>query len=577
MRIDLILTNKISFVKPLFVFLFSISIFQLIAGQDRGESSEFTSNPFLYDQWVDSVYKQMSPDQRIAQLFWLAIEVIDHPERFNESLQLVSRFQPGGILYMKNSLPSVVGFSNQARSKCRVPLLIAIDAEWGLGMRINGVVSFPKAMTLGAIQDERLIYEMGLNVAAQLRRTGIHVNLAPVADVNVNPLNPVIGNRSFGENPSEVARLSVAYMHGLQDGGVMAVAKHFPGHGDTDSDSHHVLPLVPHTIERLDSVELLPFKALIKNGVMGVMTAHLEIPAMDSVRGKPVSLSANAVNGILRRELGFSGLIITDAMNMQGVRKYGASGRIEVLALMAGNDIVESTENLGRSIEEVKKAIDSNELTWRDIELKCRKVLAVKRFLELEKETDVDNTNMLNDLNAISDTPFISRLYEKAVTKICFSEDQSPTKETLPVDGILTVGGVGMVNCMSGCLDVSAWKLLGVNSIVNRGILEQAKKRNHLAVLVSGSLLSRQIWNDKVFQQFLLNLPGTSKITVVFCGSPYQLKTYDNLEKVSCVVISYEDNQFACNAVCQVLQGGKAYGKLPVTVNDIFRQGAGME
>lgn len=317
--------------------------------------------------WVDSVYQTLSPERRIAQLFWIAIENPDNANTFKGLTELLEKHQPGGIILFGMSPQKAVDVIQQMQYLSELPLLVSVDGENGLAMRFPGLVAFPNAMSLGAIRNDSLIYEMGLEIARQCKVMGIQVNLAPVADVNVNPANPIIGVRSFGEDPSNVARKASAYVRGLQEGGVMAVGKHFPGHGDTDKDSHKTLPRVHHNRARLDSVELFPFKALIDTGLWSVMSAHLEVPALEKQSNIPASFSKRILVDQLRDAMQFKGLIITDAVNMQGAKSMGRPGVVDALALAAGNDVVEFTEDLPEAIEQVKIAIDQGKLTWNQI------------------------------------------------------------------------------------------------------------------------------------------------------------------------------------------------------------------
>lgn len=374
----------------------------------------------IYDsaaQWVDSVYSGLSESERIAQLFWLAVEQPDNGTSFELLKGQVAKHQPGGILLFRMSPQRAVGVIETLQSVSKLPLLVSIDGEWGLGMRMPEVRSFPYAMTLGAIQDDSLIYRMGLEIARQFSVLGIHVNMAPVADVNSNPNNPVIGHRSFGELPDHVARKSVAYMKGLQDGGVMAVGKHFPGHGDTSTDSHKTLPVVHHSRELLDSTDLVPFKAMIDAGLWGIMTAHVEVPSLDNRRGLPASFSDSVVTGLLRQQLGFNGLVITDAVNMQGAKTMGPPGKVDVLALAAGNDIVEFTEDLAGGIAAVQKALADSLMTRANLEDKCRRALAFKYWLTRHPSPSKMNKQNLDSLlNAPSALDLNQQLSDAALT-----------------------------------------------------------------------------------------------------------------------------------------------------------------
>ncbi|MDX1603619.1 MAG: glycoside hydrolase family 3 N-terminal domain-containing protein, partial [Salinimicrobium sediminis] len=323
---------------PIFLLLFAMMINLPMQAQN-------TEPPFLKytnSKWVDSVMKTLTPDERIAQLIMVAAYSNRGEEHRQEILKLINEQKIGGLIFFQGDPESQVKLMNEYQEASKVPLLGAIDAEWGLGMRLDNTISYPFQMALGAIQDEDLLYELGTEVARQIRRTGLHLNFAPVVDVNNNPNNPVINYRSFGEDKYNVARKATAYMRGMQDGQLLTTAKHFPGHGDTDTDSHYALPQINHPVVRLDSLELYPFKEILKAGIGGVMVAHLNIPALDST-GVPSTLSKPIITGLLKEELGFEGLIVTDAMNMKGVTEGNEPGVVDKDAILAGNDLLEFT------------------------------------------------------------------------------------------------------------------------------------------------------------------------------------------------------------------------------------------
>ena len=294
----------------------------------------------LHSSWVDSVFNNMTLNEKIGQLFMVAAYSNKGPEHTQDILRLIKKHHIGGLIFFQGTPEKQAKLTNIYQYNAKIPLMIGMDAEWGLGMRLDSVISYPRQMTLGAISDDSLIYKMGLDIGAQLRRLGVHVNFAPVVDINNNPANPVIGSRSFGEDRNNVAGKGIAYMNGLQDRNVLAVAKHFPGHGDTDKDSHKTLPVISHDSLRLDSIELYPFKRLISNGVGGVMTAHLNIPSLIDEPNRPSTLSKKVVTHMLKDQLGFNGLVFTDALNMKGVTNNFQSGEIEIEALKAGNDVL---------------------------------------------------------------------------------------------------------------------------------------------------------------------------------------------------------------------------------------------
>src|SRR6187549_302336 len=319
------------------------------------------------DKWVDSVFNSLTPDQRIAQLMVIRAHSnlgADHIAKVTNDIQ---QYNVGALCFFQGGPIRQANLTNFYQSIAKTPLMVTIDGEWGVGMRLDSVTKFPYQLTLGAMDNQRLVYEMGLAVGEQCKRLGIHVNYAPVVDINNNPNNPVIGYRSFGEDRDKVIKFGIAYMKGMQDAGIMACAKHFPGHGDVDVDSHLDLPVINKSIAQLDSMELVPFRAIFNAGVGSVMIAHLYIPAIDNTANKATSISKNSVTDLLRDTMGYNGLTFTDALEMKGVAKYFPGGTISVEALIAGNDMLCLPENVGTSIEAIKKAIADKKLSWDDI------------------------------------------------------------------------------------------------------------------------------------------------------------------------------------------------------------------
>jgi beta-glucosidase-like glycosyl hydrolase len=323
------------------------------------------------DQWVDSLMNKMTLDQKIGQLFMIQAYSNKNPTHLEELLLLVNKYQVGGVIFMQGGPVAQAKISNRLQKSSNIPILIAIDAENGLGFRLDSTLSYPVQMALGAITNDTLIYQMGFEIGKQCRLLGIHMNMAPVSDINVNPENPVINYRSFGEDRMQVARKSWLYASGMQDAGVLATAKHFPGHGDTQEDSHYGLPMISQTTSQLDSLELFPFSYLINKGIGAIMTGHLQVPALEPNGKIPASISAHIINKKLKKDLEFNGLIITDAMNMKGISNTYSSGESSVKALKAGNDMIEIIPRLDRAISSVKLAVQNGELTTEEIDDKC--------------------------------------------------------------------------------------------------------------------------------------------------------------------------------------------------------------
>jgi beta-N-acetylhexosaminidase len=364
----------------------------LACSQNRGRLSA--------KDWTDSVFKSLTDDEKIAQLMVIRAHSNLGPEHITKVTEDIRKYNVGALCFFQGGPVRQANLTNFYQSIAKTPLMITIDGEWGLGMRLDSVAKFPYQLTLGSISDQNLVYRMGLAVGEQCKRIGVHVNYAPVVDINNNPNNPVIGYRSFGEDKNKVASFGVAYMKGMQDAGIMACAKHFPGHGDVDVDSHFDLPVINKSIAQLDSMELVPFRAVFDAGIGSVMIAHLAVPAIDNTEHKATSISKNNVTTLLRDKMGYNGLTFTDALEMKGVAKYFPDGTITVEALIAGNDMLCLPASVPESIQAVKKAISDKKLSWEDVNAKVRKVLMAKYSLGLNQPKKIELNNLLQDLNA---------------------------------------------------------------------------------------------------------------------------------------------------------------------------------
>ncbi len=382
---------------------------------------KITTNPIVVlpeSEWVDSTFANLTLDEKIGQLFMIATYSNRDERHYSYIDKLISEYHLGGLIFFQGGPYRQAKLTNRYQSVSKLPLLIGIDAEWGLGMRLDSTISYPKQMVLGSIADDQLIYKMGSDIARQCQRLGIHINFAPVSDINSNPKNPVIGSRSFGEDKQNVARKSIAYMKGLQHNHIIATAKHFPGHGDTDDDSHFTLPVLFHTSEQLFDTDLYPYKKLIADSLMGVLSGHLQIPALDNTPNLPSSLSSKVINGILRKELGFRGLVFTDAMNMKGVLKNGNAPEVNLKALIAGNDILLYPESVAATIERIKEAIRTRQISEKIIDDKVKRVLQAKYWVGLHKYTPIDLANLHQDLNQPESKALIHQLIAASITVV---------------------------------------------------------------------------------------------------------------------------------------------------------------
>ncbi|SDM32887.1 beta-glucosidase [Catalinimonas alkaloidigena] len=536
--------------------------------------------PYLTDtpsRWVDSVFNSLTPDERIAQLIMVAAYSNRDEAHAQEIEKLVTEQKIGGLVFFQGGPVRQAALTNRYQAKADVPLLVAIDGEWGLGMRLDSTIRFPYQMTLGALADDSLIYQMGREVAREARRMGIHVNFAPVADVNNNPNNPVINYRSFGSDRENVAQKSIAYMRGMQDGGLLTTAKHFPGHGDTGTDSHYALPVITHDRQRLDSLELYPFRKLIDAGLSGMMVAHLSIPQLDSTKDLASTLSKPIVTDLLREELGFDGLIYTDAMNMKAVADHYPPGVADAMALYAGNDLLEFTQDVPKAIAEVKKLIRQGKIRQRDLDARCKKVLAAKEWLGLNRYQPVVLDSLVHDLNPGAAQLLNQRLFESAVTTLRNADRLLPLQR-LDTLRIATVSiGSDTVTAFQKMLDnytgMSHYTLPVKPSQADIDRLKTILPAFNLVILgvhVPSVRPTRNYQITPELQAAVEALTGVSQTVVCYFGNAYTLPQF-RLEPAQALLLTYQDHPLAEEAAAQAVFGGIATnGRLPVPVGDQF-------
>ena len=533
------------------------------------------------DKWVDGVFKNLTLEEKIGQLFTIRASAKEDEQEAKKVLSYIDKYKVGGICFFQGSPTQLTVLNNRYQQKSKVPILTSIDGEWGLGMRYpDQSISFPRALTLGAIQDNNLIYEMGTHIADHCKRVGIHVNFAPVVDVNNNPNNPVINNRSFGEDKYNVAAKSYAYMKGMQENGVMACAKHFPGHGDTDTDSHYDLPVITHDRNRLDSVELMPFRSLIKQGIGSVMVAHLSIPAFDDRPNRPTTLSYNAVTNILRKEMTFGGLIFTDAMEMKGVTKHFKPGDADKEAFIAGNDIILLPENLKAGIESIKKGIMDGSIPRERLDNSVKRILRAKYTLGLNTWKPLDQNNVESDINDNNSIALKEKLIENAITLASDQDEIVPIRKLNGMKFSSISIGAGFKTPMQTQMDfyVTAQhnQLPRLSTKIERErIAEKVKGSDYVVVGIHD--MSKYAGKDFGINlkniAFLKELEKDKKLIIIIFGSPYSLKFFDGFSNV---IVAYEDDELFQNLAVQSIFGAFTIkGKLPVTASSKYKYGGG--
>ena len=529
-------------------------------------------------KWVDSLYNTMTFEEKVGQLFMVAAYSNKKEDHVQDLDKLIAKHKIGGLIFFQGGPVRQALLTNRFQAQSKIPMLIGNDAEWGFSMRLDSTVKYPWNMTLGAIQDNKLIEKMGAQMAKQSKRLGVHFTFGPVVDINTNPNNPIIGNRSFGEDKLNVTAKALAYMKGLQDNGIFATAKHFPGHGDTGTDSHHTLPVVPFDKQRLDSVELYPYKELIKNGLSSVMVAHLNVPSLESREGYPSSLSNKVVTDLLKNELQFDGLIFTDALNMKGASNFKQPGDIDLEAFLAGNDVLLFAENVPKAIDKFKEAFQANLFTEERLAHSVKKILKYKYQVGLYKYKPVEIKNLYEDLNAIEYEALNYQLYENAITvlkneskiiplkklereKIAYVKLGDGSNETFlaKLKDYADVTEINAFNLDTALLDLTDFTKV----IVGYHKPDGAWRKNELTF--------KEInWIDKISKE--------KETILAFFTKPYSLLKIPNFDHTEAVIQAYQNTDIAQTVTAEIIFGARvSKGKLPVTIKDNFEVNQGLQ
>ncbi len=536
--------------------------------------------------WVDSVLSSLTLDEKIAQLLMVPAYSIRGEEDAQDVLKLITKYNVGGIIFFQGGPARQAEMTNRFQRAAKTPLLISIDGEWGLSMRLDSTLTYPHQMMLGAIGDDALIYQMGFDIGTQMKRLGLNMNFAPVVDVNNNPRNPVINSRSFGEDRMNVARKGLMYAMGLQDAGIMPVYKHFPGHGDTDTDSHLTLPVIRHNMERLDSIELFPFKFGIRNGIPAIMSAHLHVPALDTAENVPSSLSRSTIHDFLRGTLGFEGLVITDALNMKGASEGNRPGDLEAKAFVAGNDILLMPSDVPRAIAAIRRVIKEGRVSEQELDQRCRKILHAKAWAGLRKFKPVVLDSLIEDLN----DPFYRveerKLVRNAVTLIVNRGNVVPffNLESYRIASLAI--GTGESDPFSKTLqlytEVDTF-LLPKERLPLSDIVLQEKLSGYNTLILSIQNTSQ--WPSKSYGitpgeiKFIQNLRFNGNLVLVVFGNPYLLNEFssDELNRFDAIVEAYDDEDVTKELAAQGIFGANALsGTLPVSCGPDFAPGTGI-
>jgi len=547
--------------------LFSTSLFS--------QSSLVTRDYENQKIWVDSVYNSLTIDQKIGQLFTIWVATKEGPERMDEIADIIKTNHLGGLIFSLGNVKDQAIATNRFQSISKVPLLIGMDAEWGIGMRLDDAFSFPFNMTLGAIENNKLIYEVGERIGVHSKRLGVHINFAPVVDINTNPNNPVIGSRSFGENKFNVTNKSIAYLKGMQSQGIMGSAKHFPGHGDTSKDSHKTLPTINFDSKRINDVELYPFKELIKNNLSSVMVAHMEVPSLEKKPKLPSTLSKTIVTKILKKKLKFDGLIITDAMDMKGVVDFNKSESADVAALLAGNDLLLMPDDLDQSTLSIKKALNEGVLTTQRLSQSVKKILMAKYKAGLNNNSTVTLENLREDLNSEKDKALLDQLTKESITVIKNESQIVPIKNLSKKIAYLKMGDSDSDEFFKMLNHYTKVDLIDSNS----DFLRLIDGYDHIIVGLHKS-------DETPFESYKFTsteksnlelISKSSKVILTVFSKPYALMDID-LTNISSIIVPYQNNAVTQQKTAQLIFGAiGSKGVLPVSINKSFPAGTSIK
>ena len=529
-------------------------------------------------KWVDSVYSSMTLNQKVGQLFVVQAVSNKGISHKTKILDEITSNRVGGIIFSNGSAEEQVKLTNLYQEMSDIPLLIGMDAEWGLSMRLDSTFSFPWNMTLGAISDNELIKHVGNRIAAHCKRIGVNFNFAPVVDINTNPKNPIIGNRSFGESMQNVSSKSLSYMNGQQQMNILSSAKHFPGHGDTSTDSHKSLPIINHKKERILNVELKPFKNLINNGLESVMIAHLEVPSLEKTRGLPSTLSFAIVTELLRYRLGFKGLIITDALEMKGLSSFKSKGNLDMLAFKAGNDILLMSENVSKGISSIINEYNTGSITEERLSYSVKKILKAKYKVGLNKFSPISTYDLDNDLNSVSDEILNEKLVENSLTVIKNKENIIPIKDLSERVGYLSFGNDSNTSFFSYLNKYSKVNYLSNLDFTN--VDDLISKYNTIIIGIHAN--SNTPWKSYKIKKEEINLINhiSKKVNVILnvFGSPYSLNSFKNIKHIKGVIISYQNSVVFQQKSAQLIFGAiDSKGILPVSIGKLFSVGEGIQ
>ncbi|WP_396193726.1 glycoside hydrolase family 3 N-terminal domain-containing protein [Flavobacterium sp.] len=542
----------------------------------KSERKNFFPESFSENQWVDSIYNQMTFEDKVGQLFMVAAYSNKDSVHTNAIKKLVRQYKIGGVIFFQGGPRRQARLTNQYQSLAKVPLFVGIDAEWGMSMRLDSTFRYPFNMTLGAIKDLKLVQQVGVAMAKESKRMGVHFNFAPVLDINTNPKNPIIGFRSFGENKVSVAEHAIALMNGTQSQGIFATGKHFPGHGNTATDSHHTLPVVNASADYIEKVELYPYKRMFDEGLVSVMVAHLNVPSLEPREGYPTSISQPVVTNLLKNEMGFDGLIFTDALNMKGASNFKKPGDIDLEAFLAGNDILLFAENVPLAVDKIRVAFQDGLISESRLAESVKKILRYKFKAGLNQYKPVEEINLYNDLNPKSNLSLQYELYENAVT-VVKNDGILPIRNLNQKIAYVKIGeenNSAFVNTLKKYTAVTEVFDTNSDSLVS-------KLTDYETVIIGYHKSDKTWWKSYEFTEAELQLidkiAAQKKVILDCFTKPYTLSKIQNFDAIEGVVVSYQNAEIAQEVSAELIFGAiQSKGKLSVSINDEFTAGHGL-
>ena len=530
------------------------------------------------NKWVQGKLKNMTLDEKIGQLFMVQAYSNKNEKHTRKIEAEIKKHHIGGLIFMQGTPEKQAKLNNRYQKKSKIPLLIGFDGEWGLDMRLKKTFRYPWNMTLGAIQNNHLITQFGKRLGVHCKRLGIHINFAPVVDINTNPDNPIIGNRSFGENKVNVAKKAAAFIKGMQSKYVLANAKHFPGHGDTATDSHKTLPQLLFDMDRLNDIELYPYSKIFDTGLASVMVAHLSVPVLEKDPKIPTSISYNVITKLLQEKMGFNGLVFTDALNMKGAANYAKPGDIDLAAFLAGNDMLLIPEDVGAAVEKIKKALKNKELTLERLNHSVEKILKAKYWAGLANYEPVVLNNLEEDLNTVKDTLLHAVLVENSITLLQNKEAVFPIQNLADLKiAYLKLGDA------SGDVFVEMLnKYTNVTKVIGTTDIDILKKLDGFDTVIIGYHKSNlNPWKSYKFKsselELLKKVAKKHKVILSVFASPYSLLKINSFENIEGVLVGYQNSTIVQKTVAQMIFGGlETKGKLPVSIGEFFPEGSGL-